>query len=296
MRVAAVQTTAGPDRTDNLEMAATLVHDAVADGARLVVLPEYFSVAGSPSVMRERAESLIGPTVTWASDLARTLGVHLVAGTFPERPDPSLGFGERLCNTSCLLGPSGNAQAVYRKVHLFDSDLGGSRFRESATFAPGRTLSVSTLGVSDGRGSSDTELGMSICYDLRFPELYRILTLRGATVISVPSAFTAATGADHWELLVRARAVENQVFMIAAAQVGTPPSGMPDCFGHSMIVDPWGKVLACRTDQSPGVVTADLDFARLREVRAQLPVLVHRRPDAYGWPHEHGQREIPTGR
>jgi predicted amidohydrolase len=126
-------------------------------------------------------------------------------------------------------------------------------------------------------------LGLSVCYDLRFPELYRILTLRGATMIAVPSAFTAVTGPAHWELLLRARAVENQVFVIGAGQVGDLPPGMPRCHGHSMVVDPWGVVLAERTDPSPGVVVAELDEARQRQIRSELPVLANRQPAAYRW-------------
>ena len=286
MRVAAIQTTAGPDPSRNLDDAGNRVEQAAALGARLVVLPEYFSVAGSPRHLRAHAEDLTGPTVAWASELAARLDIHLLAGSLPERRPPSTtGAGElddRLYNTSVLVGPTGSVRAVYRKIHLFDVALGTTAFAESSTIAPGDDLCVVPLGSSPG-----LSLGLSICYDVRFPEPYRIMTLRGATVIAVPSAFTAATGPAHWELLLRARAVENQVFVIGAAQVGRLPPGMPPCHGHSMIVDPWGTILAEQLDPTPGVVVADLDSVRQGEVRSQLPVLANRRPGAYRWPDDH---------
>ena len=293
MRVAAVQTTAGPDREENLAAAEDLVERAVGDGARLVVLPEYFSVAGSPRVLREQAEYLDGPTVSWAADLAGRLSIHLVAGSFPERSRDTVGKGGRLSNTSCLLGPTGSVDAVYRKIHLFDVTLGNTVVAESTTMAPGNDLCVGPIGDADAQ---PIRLGMSICYDLRFPELYRILTLLGATVICVPAAFTAITGPAHWELLLRARAVENQVFVVAAAQVGTLPAGMPACYGHSMVIDPWGTVLAERDEPTPGIVVADLDPGQQRRIRSELPVLANRRPEAYRWPHDSTRGTAGDGR
>ena len=285
MRVAAIQTRAGDDRNANLAAAGTLVDEAVEAGARLIVLPEYFSVAGTPEVLRAGAEALDGPTMTWAAAIAAKHAVHLVAGSFPERTG---GADGRLANTSCLVGPDGATLAVYRKIHLFDVALRGVAFRESDTIAPGDTTVVVALdGTHAGSGSAGEGpvLGLSICYDIRFPELYRVLALGGATVVAVPAAFTAATGPAHWELLVRTRAVEEQVFVIASGQVGELPTGMPRCHGHSMVVDPWGTVLAERTDPSPGVVVADLDLGYLAEVRARLPVLANRQPGAYVGPH-----------
>ncbi len=291
MRVAAVQTTASHDRRQNLHDAGELVRVAAEDGAELVVLPEYFSVAGSPEHLRTHAETLSGPTVTWASELASRWNVRILAGSIPELPVAAGSSGRhtggRLFNTSCLLGPTGSLEAVYRKVHLFDVELEGVPFRESATIAPGDQLCVTPLGRSSPEGSPATAvLGLSICYDLRFPEIFRIMALGGATVIAVPAAFTAATGPSHWELLLRARAAENQVFVIGAAQVGDLPPGMPACHGHSMIVDPWGTVIAELGDPGPGVILADLDFERQRRIRSQLPVLANRRPAAYRWPHD----------
>jgi predicted amidohydrolase len=294
MRAGAIQTTAGPDRQDNLDAAAALVGEAVAGGAELVVLPEYFSVAGNPSYLREHAETLDGPTVAWGSEQAERHRIHLVAGSFPERRT-GIGHGDqRLFNTSCLIGPDGAVQAVYRKIHLFDVDLPGTAFRESATMAAGDQLTVAPLLPASG-GAPPTVVGMSLCYDLRFPEPYRIMALEGATVLVVPAAFTSATGPAHWELLLRARAVENQVFVIGAGQVGELPPGMPACHGHTMIVDPWGAVLAEQVGPGPGVALADLDGDRLRQVRSDLPVLAHRRPEAYRWPDDRLRGTIGPG-
>ncbi|HEY5096642.1 MAG TPA: carbon-nitrogen hydrolase family protein [Acidimicrobiales bacterium] len=284
MRAGAIQTTAGPDRQDNLDAAAALVDEAAAGGAELVVLPEYFSVAGSPSYLREHAETLDGPTVAWGSEQAARHRIHLVAGSFPERRTGTGPDDQRLFNTSCLIGPDGAVAAVYRKIHLFDVDLPGTAFRESATMAAGDALTVAPLLPASSAGRPPTVVGLSLCYDLRFPEPYRIMALEGATVLVVPAAFTSATGPAHWELLLRARAVENQVFVIGAGQVGALPPGMPACHGHTMIVDPWGTVLAELVGPGPGVALADLDRDRLRQVRADLPVLAHRRPEAYRWP------------
>jgi predicted amidohydrolase len=284
MRAGAIQTTAGPDRQDNLDAASALVGEAAAGGAELVVLPEYFSVAGSPSYLREHAETLDGPTVAWGSEQAARHRIHLVAGSFPERRTGVGPDDHRLFNTSCLIGPDGAVEAVYRKIHLFDVDLPGTAFRESATMAAGDELTVAPLLPASPPGEPPTVVGLSLCYDLRFPEPYRIMALEGATVLVVPAAFTSATGPAHWELLLRARAVENQVFVIGAGQVGALPPGMPACHGHTMIVDPWGTVLAERVGPGPGVALADLDSDRLRQVRADLPVLAHRRPEAYRWP------------
>lgn len=296
MRAAAIQTTATADRTENLRAAGTLVDQAADAGAELVVLPEYFSVAGSARSTKERAETLEGPTVNWAAEQAERHHIWLVAGTFPERPDPDA-TDTRMRSTSCVLGPDGTVAAVYRKVHLFDVQVEGAKFHESATFAPGQVLSTVALSPSrpdepdtgageDGGLPADPVLGLSVCYDLRFPELYRILTLQGATVVTVPAAFTAVTGPAHWEVLLRARAIENEVFMVAAGQIGELPGGMPSCHGHSMIVDPWGAVMAEADDGGPGVVLADLDFRDQERVRRQLPVLANRQPATYRWPHD----------
>src|SRR3712207_1023669 len=248
-------------QTCALPISEELVRAAAADGADLIVLPEKFNLLGTDEAMERGAEPLDGPTVAWARDLARELRVDLVAGSIAERRSDR----DKLSNTSVHLGPDGEVAGVYRKIHMFDVVGGGVGYRESAPEEPGGEIAVSRL--ADG-----TQLGMSVCYDLRFPELFRILAVRGARVIALPGAFTKVTGAAHWEVLVRARAIENQAFVVAADQCGVHPPGDKESFGGSLIVDPWGEVLA-RAGDEPCFIAADLDLARQDEVREQLPSL-----------------------
>jgi predicted amidohydrolase len=271
VRAAAVQLTATADKARNLETADRLVRAAAQDGASLVVLPEKWSVYGAPEDLRAGAEPLDGPALTWARGVAAELGIDLVAGSIAERvPGAADGRGR---NTSVHVGPDGADRAVYRKLHMFDVQVGGRDYRESDTEAPGDEIVLSAL--ADGTG-----LGLTVCYDLRFPELYRRLAVDGAQVIAVPSAFTEATTRDHWEVLVRARAIEDQCFVVAANQVGRHGPGLRTG-GRSMIVDPWGIVLAQAPDAETHVI-ADLDLARLRRIRTELPSLANRRPEVYG--------------
>jgi predicted amidohydrolase len=269
LRVAAVQLNSTADAATNVAAADRLTRAAAADGARLIVLPEKWTVLGSDEDLRAGAQALDGPAITWARKIARELEVDLVAGSFMERLE---GRG-KLANTSVHVAPTGDVRAVYRKLHLFDVDVAGRAYRESAVTEPGEDIVVSAT-------AEGVELGLSICYDLRFPELFRVLALRGARVVVLPSAFTLPTTRDHWEVLVRARAIENEVFVLAANQVGPHPGGHHSG-GRSLIVDPWGVVLAEAGD-GEGFVAADLDLARQQAIRAQLPVLAHRRPEVYG--------------
>jgi predicted amidohydrolase len=273
MRAAAVQLTATQDRDRNRETADRLVREAAARGAELVVLPEKWSVYGRPEDIVAGAEPLDGPALTWARDVARELGIDLIAGSIAERVDG----GDRGANTCVHVGPDGEDRAVYRKVHMFDVEVGGRVYRESAVEAPGDELVVTE--TADG-----TEVGLSICYDLRFPELYRILAVRGARVLTVPAAFTLTTTREHWEVLLRARAIEDQCFVVAANQVGESAPGM-QTGGRSMIVDPWGLVLAQAPD-AECVIVADLDVEQQADIRAKVPSLANRRPEAYRWPAE----------
>jgi predicted amidohydrolase len=275
LRVAAVQLNSTADQSANMAVADRLTRAAAADGASLIVLPEKWTAMGSDDDLRAAGETLDGPAIQWARSIARELGVDLVAGSIVER----VAGREKLANTAVHVDPRGEVQAVYRKVHMFDVDIGGRSYRESDVEEPGEEIVVSE--TAEGVG-----LGLSICYDLRFPELYRILALRGARVIALPSAFTLSTTRDHWEVLVRARAIENQVFLVAANQVGSHPGGHRSG-GRSMIVDPWGIVLAQAPDRE-GHVVAELDLERQREIRTQLPALANRRPAAYRWPVEVG--------
>jgi deaminated glutathione amidase len=277
MRAAAVQINSNADRQQNLARAEALVRAAADGGASLVALPERFDVRGTPDDYESAAEPLeTSMAARWAKELARELRIDLIAGSISERR-PGRG---KLSNTSLHIGPDGETKAVYRKVHLFDVTVGDTDYRESDSDEPGHEIVTSE--AADG-----TRVGLSVCYDVRFPELYRILALQGALVLTVPANFTRTTGAAHWEVLLRARAIENQAFVLAPAQTGEYPSGQP-AFGNTMIVDPWGEVLA-RASGNPAddtFVAAELDFARLAEVREKLPSLQNRVPAAYRWPHE----------
>ena len=270
MRAAAVQLNSTGDYERNLDVAERLVRDAARDGAELVVLPEKWTVLGDAETLRAAAQPLDGPALTAAAGWARELGIHLVAGSIAERVPGQ----KKLSNTSVLVGPDGERRAVYRKIHMFDVDVDEVAYRESAAEQPGDEIVVADAG--------GVPLGLTVCYDLRFPELYRILALREARVVTVPSAFTERTGRDHWEVLLRARAVENQVFIVAADQIGEAPPHYRS-FGRSLIVDPWGVVLAEAPD-SECFVSAELDFSAQDRIRESLPSLQNRREGAYRWP------------
>jgi len=273
VRVAAVQLNSTADFSANLASAERLTRAAASDGARLIVLPEKWTAMGSDEDLRAAAQPLEGAAIEWACALARELQVDLIAGSIVEQVEGQ----EKLANMSVHADPEGELRAVYRKLHMFDVEVGGRAYRESDLEEPGDEIVCS-------QAADATELGLSICYDLRFPELYRILAVRGARVIVVPAAFTLATTRDHWETLLRARAIENQAFVVAANQVGAHPGGHRSG-GRSMIVDPWGLVLAQAPDGEAYAI-AELDLERQAQVRAQLPSLANRRPEAYRWPQE----------
>jgi deaminated glutathione amidase len=270
MRAAAVQLNSTDEYDRNLEVAERLVRGAAADGAELVVLPEKWTVLGSPEAIRSCAEPLDGPALSAAAGWARELGIHLVAGSFPE----VVPEWERLGNTSVMFGPDGERLAIYRKIHMFDVEVGGVSYRESEVEQAGDAIALGDV--------AGTPVGLTICYDLRFPELYRVLALEGALLATVPAHFTLFTGKDHWHMLLRARAVENGFYVSAPAQVGETGIGRPS-YGRSLIVDPWGTVLAQAPDEET-VISAELDRAWLEEVRRRLPSLSQRRPEAYRWP------------
>ena len=268
MRVAAVQLNSNGDKARNLAVAERLVRAAAADGAELVALPEKWNLLAAGEEMAAGAEPLDGPSLGAARSWADELGIYLLAGSIAEAG------AEKAFNTSVLIGPQGDDLAVYRKIHMFDVEAGGITYRESEHEQAGEEIISAAI---DG-----VELGLTVCYDLRFPELYRILAVRGARFIAVPSAFTAATGRDHWQVLLRARAIENQVFVIAPNQVGDAPPHYSS-YGRSAIVDPWGVVLTTAPDEEC-FVAADLDLVAQERVREQLPSLANRRPRTYQWP------------
>jgi predicted amidohydrolase len=269
LRVAAVQLSSGSDASRNVDEAERYVNEAADQGARYVQLPEYFNFLGPFSGFASVAEPIPGPTTNRMAKLAKSRDLTLHLGSLLES-SPVEG---KFFNTSVVIGPTGEIVATYRKIHLFDVNVPGEIVhRESDVIAPGEEMVVARL--------EGFELGLSVCFDLRFPELYRGLALAGAEVIAIPAAFNAVTGRAHWDLLVRARAVENHVFVIAAAQVGTTAEGIAT-YGHSLIVDPWGVVLAESIGDTPEVVVTNLDLSDVGRRRSQIAVMDFRRPDVY---------------
>ena len=269
-KIAAVQMVSTPDWARNRDAAARLVGEAAAAGAALVALPEYFCILG-----RKDTDKLAlaepegnGPIQRFLADLAREHGIWLVGGTLPLA---SAGEG-RVLNRCCVFAPDGREAAHYDKVHLFAYDNGREAYDEGRTLAAG--------GAPAALQAGPLRVGLSVCYDLRFPELYRRLMQPACDLLVVPAAFTYTTGRAHWELLLRARAIENQCYVLAPAQGGTHENGRRT-WGHSLVVDPWGEVLALR-EVGEGVVMARMDLQRLAEVRTQLPALEHRRADLRG--------------
>ena len=267
MRAAAIQINSTADRAANRRAADEHARAAIADGATLIVLPEKWAALGSARTLLDGAEDLDGPALSWAGGLAAAAGVDVVAGSIVQRLP-----GGRLANVCVHFGPDGQARASYRKIHLFDVEVDGIAYRESEHEDAGAEVVCSQ--TSDG-----VRLGLSICYDVRFPELYRALVDDGARVLPLPAAFTLATTRDHWETLVRARAIENQAFVVAANQIGDDGEGHRSG-GRSMIVDPWGVVLAQAPDRACHIV-ADLDWDYQDDVRRRQPALEHRRGDLY---------------
>jgi predicted amidohydrolase len=271
IRVACVQMTSRTDKAANLETAERLVAQAASTGADVVVLPEKWNGIGDAAFYHDSAEPLDrGESVAAMSRWARIHGITLVGGSIVELREGR----EKRSNTSLVFDSDGELVATYRKIHLFDVEVGGVVYRESDSEEPGDEAVVTDV--------EDWRLGLSVCYDVRFPELYRILALDGAQLVTVPAHFTTPTGKDHWHVLLRARAIENQLYVAAAAQVGETLPGKP-AYGRSLIVDPWGLVLAQAPDEET-VISAELDLAHLEHIRAKLPSLANRQANAYRWP------------
>jgi predicted amidohydrolase len=267
--VAAVQLSSGTDVSSNVETAIGLIHEAADRGAIYVQLPEYFNYLGPARDQATVAECIPGPTIEKIIDVAKSRRVIIHVGSLLEKSPE----GTKSYNTSVLIDRDGTIKATYRKIHLFDIDVPDAPTqKESNAIVPGRSVVVANLG--------DFQLGMTICFDLRFPELYRMLAVGGATVLAVPAAFNATTGRAHWEVLVRARAIENHAFVIAAAQVGTTAEGIAT-YGHSMIVGPWGDVLVESKKDGPDVILATIDLEDVARRRSQIDVLQLRRPEIY---------------
>lgn len=269
-RVSLVQLQVTGDREHNVDRARQLTREAGAADPDLIVLPENFNFTGTEAEKLAHAETMDGPTLPVFQELAQELNTHIAAGSIKmEVPGD-----DRLRNRLCVIDPSGEVQAVYEKLHIFDADIGDTSVENTQVERGGDDIVVTDIaGVS---------VGLSICFDVRFPELYRILALEGADVIVVPSMFTLHTGKDHWDTLLQARAIENQVFVVAPAVHGKKPTGAWT-YGRSAVVNPWGII----TDKAPDketVITADLDLSALAEVRESVPTFNARRPEAYDWP------------
>lgn len=271
MRVGLVQMNSGADVQANLAQAEALIEQAAAQGAALIALPEVMHLRVGGALLdryRETAEPIPGPTTTRFGELAKRLGVSLLLGSIGEQsPDP-----KRIYNTSVLIGKDGQVQARYRKIHLFDVSVDeDNRDNESDRYLAGDQVVTADTPLG--------KVGLSICYDVRFAELYRCLALAGSRVVFVPANFTRATGQAHWLTLLRARAIENGLFIVAPAQCGRFPDGF-EAFGHSAVIDPWGRVLVEMSDR-PGVAVVELDLEEVDRVRHKVPVLKQLRPDVY---------------
>jgi deaminated glutathione amidase len=281
LNVAIIQMNSQDDKRANIAAALDLIDRAAEVGARLVALPEVWPYLGPDDVNRNQAELIPGPITELLAQRARRHGIYVHGGSIYEtRPgDPGM------YNTTVMIDPTGEIIARYSKIHMFDVVLDGvAEYQESATVTPGDEVILTEI---DG-----LLVGLAICYDLRFPELFRILALKGAQAIMLPAAFTLTTGKDHWEALIRARAIENGLYMIAPAQWGTHPPGNW-CYGRSMVVDPWGTVMTTASD-GVGIAHATVDPSRVAMVRRHIPSLANRRPEAYSWPEE--SRSLATGR
>ena len=273
MKIAALQMVSGTSREANLARAHALLAEAAEAGAELAVLPEYFCLMGHQErdklALREAPGA--GPVQDFLAHSARELGLWIVGGTLPLQCDGDEGDGARVFNTTLAYAPTGECVARYDKIHLFRFDSGcGESYDEARVIAPGRTPVCFDLAARDGRR---WRVGLTVCYDLRFPELYRALARQGADLLLVPAAFTHTTGQAHWEVLLRARAIENLAWVCAAAQGGTHENGRRT-WGQSLVVDPWGEVRAQRAT-GEGVVLAELDAAHLQQCRMRLPALAH---------------------
>lgn len=264
LKIAVVQMNSTSDISANVAQATALCECAIQQGAQFIVLPEVFNVRSVHVDISVQAESLEGPSLAPFKTLAREHRVSILAGSITE----SIPGSAKWYNTAAFIGTDGAIQTVYRKMHLFDCDLGDKKIMESSVFEAGREPAMAFL--------AGIKIGLSICYDVRFPELYRHYSQQGARILCVPASFTAPTGEAHWEVLLRARAIENLCYVLAPNQAGIGSSGVPT-YGNSLVIDPWGNVLARGSFDQPEVLCAELDFDAQDAVRTKLPALGHRR-------------------
>jgi deaminated glutathione amidase len=270
LKVSMVQMQVTNDVEVNVNKAIALIKEAAMSNPDVVVLPENFHLMGTKKEFFEKAESIDGHTITALRKLARELGIYIVAGTMKLRVHNE----EKLRNSCCVINPEGEIQDIYDKIHTFNAQVGGRTYSGSQVEEAGDRIIVTNIkGVS---------VGLSVCFDIRYPEMFRILALKGAKVILVPAIFMLHTGKDHWEVLLRARAIENQVYMVAPATYGKFPPHEEWSYGRSMAIDPWGLMIAQSSDKD-GVITVDLDLDLVEDVRKRVPTLSQRRPDVYNW-------------
>lgn len=266
-RLALCQMYVVKEKQENLKKAEAMIREAAANGAQMIALPEIFNCPYSNKFFREYAETPQGPTVTLLSSLAKELSVYLIGGSIPEKEH------NLVYNSSFIFDRQGKLLGRHRKVHLFDIDLkGGVSMRESDTLTPGESMTV----VETEYG----KIGVAICYDVRFPELIRNMTLAGARLVVLPAAFTVATGASHWEITMRTRALDNQIYFAAVSPARDPNSQYYQAYGHSCIVNPWGEFCG-RIDTRETILYGEIDYEYQEQIRSQLPLLKHRRPDLY---------------
>ena len=270
LKVSIVQMQVTDDVDKNVQTAISLIRDAAQSNPDVIVLPENFHLMGTKEELFKKAETIEGPTITKLREVAKELGTYIVAGTMKLRIQGE----EKLRNSCCVINPDGEIQDVYDKIHTFNAQVGGRTYAGNQVEQSGDQIIVTKI--------KGVPVGLSVCFDLRFPEMFRILALKGAKVILVPALFMLHTGKDHWEVLLKARAIENQVYMVAPATHGTFPPNGDWTYGRSMVVDPWGLVVAQASD-GDGVVTVDLDLNLVKDVRKRVPTLSQRRPDVYNW-------------
>ncbi|HHW37002.1 MAG TPA: carbon-nitrogen hydrolase family protein [Bacillales bacterium] len=270
LKVSMVQMQVTNEVETNVQTAISLIREATKSNPDVIILPENFHLMGTKAELFEKAETIDGPTITAFRNIAKELGTYIVAGTMKLRKPGE----EKLRNSCCVINSDGEIQDVYDKIHTFNAQVGGRTFDGSQVEQSGEKIIVTDI--------KGVPVGLSVCFDLRFPEMHRILALKGAKVILVPALFMLHTGKDHWEVLLRARAIENQVYMVAPATHGTFPPNGDWTYGRSMVVDPWGLVIAQASD-GDGVVTVELDLNLVEDVRKKVPTLAQRRPHVYNW-------------
>lgn len=268
MKITAVQMNSRNNKEENIKKALEFIEQAAKEGADLVSLPEYVDFLGDKQEKLQIGETIPGPTSEAFMKKAKELGVYIHVGSMVEK-----GSDNKLYNTSLVINRDGEIVASYRKIHLFDIEIEGQvSAKESDTIIPGNE--IVTADTSFGK------VGLSICYDIRFPELFRTMALEGAKILFIPAAFTLYTGIHHWETLLKARAIENQCYVVASAQIGSYPPENRTNFGSTMIIDPWGVVIA-RAPEREGIITANIDFNDIERVRQNVPCFNHRKPELY---------------